>query len=87
MGARLSDKFDYVAMSHLDRPQALTPRLAYSGRPLAQSSSEAGHDKCLLAVTLETGQEPGNVKTPIPPLPPMADLRGAFDELLELVGS
>src|ERR1700712_1275338 len=39
------DGVDYVALGHLHRPQTLSPRLRYSGSPLAYSFGEAGHDK------------------------------------------
>jgi exonuclease SbcD len=39
--------FDYVALGHLHRPQALAGgRIRYSGSPLAYSSSEAGQLDC-----------------------------------------
>jgi exonuclease SbcD len=39
------DGVDYVALGHLHRPQTLTPRLRYSGSPLAYSFGEAGQQK------------------------------------------
>src|SRR3954452_211710 len=40
--ASVFDGIDYVALGHLHRPQTLTPRLRYSGSPLAYSFGEAG---------------------------------------------
>lgn len=39
------DGVDYVALGHLHRPQTLSPRLRYSGSPLAYSFGEAGQQK------------------------------------------
>src|SRR5918992_1647454 len=40
--APVFDGVDYVALGHLHRPQTITPRLRYSGSPLAYSFGEAG---------------------------------------------
>jgi exonuclease SbcD len=49
------DGVDYVALGHLHRPQTLTPRLRYSGSPLAYSFGEAGQAKQVWLVDLDAG--------------------------------
>ena len=44
---------DYVALGHLHRPQTLTPRIRYSGSPLAYSFGEAGQQKQAWLVDLD----------------------------------
>jgi exonuclease SbcD len=74
--------FDYVALGHLHRPQALAGgRIRYSGSPLAYSTSEAGQAKQMLLVELDGA---GRVTTEALPLSPLREfrlLRGSFAEL------
>ncbi len=49
------DGVDYVALGHLHRPQTLSPRLRYSGSPLAYSFGEAGQRKQVWLVDLDAG--------------------------------
>ncbi|HUU23732.1 MAG TPA: exonuclease SbcCD subunit D [Phycisphaerae bacterium] len=44
--------FDYVALGHLHRPQAVAPGIRYAGSLMRYSFSEADHDKEILAVEL-----------------------------------
>jgi exonuclease SbcD len=44
---------DYVALGHLHRPQTLSPRLRYSGSPMAYSFGEAGQRKQVWLVDLD----------------------------------
>ena len=53
--ASVFDGVDYVALGHLHRPQTLTPRLRYSGSPLAYSFGEAGQQKQAWLVDLDAG--------------------------------
>ena len=53
--AAVFDGVDYVALGHLHRPQTLSPRVRYSGSPLAYSFGEAGHDKQAWLVDLDAG--------------------------------
>jgi exonuclease SbcD len=75
--------FDYVALGHLHRAQALTQRVHYSGSPLAYSFSEATDEKVVLSVDVAPGVAP--VLRPIPaPVPrPMVILRDTAQALLE----
>ncbi len=83
VGTDLFEGFDYVALGHLHRPQALGPRVRYSGTPLAYSFGEAGQAKSLALVTLDKGSEPDIRLLPVTPLRPMVKLRGTLQELLE----
>ncbi len=47
------DGVDYVALGHLHRPQTLSPRMRYSGSPLAYSFGEAGQQKQAWLVDLD----------------------------------
>lgn len=50
--AGVFDGVDYVALGHLHGSQTLTPRVRYSGSPLAYSFSEADHRKTMWLVDL-----------------------------------
>jgi exonuclease SbcD len=80
--AAVFDGVDYVALGHLHRPQTLSPRLRYSGSPLAYSFGEAGHDK--LAWLVDLGPDGLSDVRPVPlPAPRrLTVLSGSLDELL-----
>lgn len=75
--------FDYVALGHLHRPQAMAGgRVRYSGSLLKYSFSEAAHTKGVHVV--EMGAD-GVCRVEDVPLAPRRDLRrlrGCFDDLL-----
>ncbi len=79
------DSFDYVALGHLHRPQAIgRPGVRYAGSPLKYSFSEARHQKS--AVLLELGAK-GQLAVSQRPLIPLRDLReikGPIAELLRI---
>src|SRR4051794_2801431 len=70
------DGVDYVALGHLHRPQTLTPRLRYSGSPLAYSFGEAGQQKQAWLVDLDAGGLVDVRALPLPVPPPLTLLRG-----------
>lgn len=80
--AGVFDGVDYVALGHLHRPQTLTPRLRYSGSPLAYSFGEAGQQK--QAWLVELGAEGlGEVRAvPLPAPRQLSVLTGELAELL-----
>lgn len=89
--ASLFDPFDYVALGHLHRMQALSPRIWYSGAPMAMSFGDGGSEKGVLYVEIGAGDVgDGASKAPsalnvVPiafePLRKMKRVRGSFLEL------
>jgi exonuclease SbcD len=80
--APVFDGVDYVALGHLHRPQTLTPRLRYSGSPLAYSFGEAGQQKQAWLVELD-GSGLAEVR-PVP-LPTPRELTVLTGELAQLL--
>ncbi|MGY1644403.1 exonuclease SbcCD subunit D [Geodermatophilus sp. SYSU D00703] len=81
--AAVFDGVDYVALGHLHRPQTLTPRLRYSGSPLAYSFGEAGQEKQAWLVDLDAGGLAEVRPLPLPTPRPLTVLTGTLAELLE----
>ncbi|WP_040338443.1 exonuclease SbcCD subunit D [Candidatus Blastococcus massiliensis] len=80
--AGVFDGVDYVALGHLHRPQTLSPRLRYSGSPLAYSFGEAGQQKQAWLVELDAGGL-GEVRpVPLPAPRQLSVLTGELAELL-----
>ncbi|MGY1754909.1 exonuclease SbcCD subunit D [Blastococcus sp. SYSU D01042] len=82
--AGVFDGVDYVALGHLHRPQTLSPRLRYSGSPLAYSFGEAGQQK--QAWLVELGAEGLGEVTPVP-LPAPRQLSVLTGELADLLAA
>ncbi|MFF8279037.1 exonuclease SbcCD subunit D [Streptomyces lateritius] len=81
--AAVFDGVDYVALGHLHGSQAVTPRVRYSGSPLAYSFSEAEHRKTMWLIDLgpERGIEAAErIDCPVPRA--LARIRGRLDDLL-----
>ncbi|MFJ6571697.1 exonuclease SbcCD subunit D [Streptomyces sp. NPDC091292] len=76
------DGVDYVALGHLHGSQTLTPRVRYSGSPLAYSFSEADHRKSMWLVDIGPGGEveAERVECPVPRA--LARVRGRIDDLI-----
>jgi len=82
IGAHRFEGFDYVALGHLHRPQALLDgRIRYAGSPLAYSTSEAGQAKEMLLVELDSAGRVTTEALPLSPLRAFRLLRGSFAEL------
>jgi exonuclease SbcD len=80
--APVFDGVDYVALGHLHRPQTLTPRLRYSGSPLAYSFGEAGQAKQVWLVDLDAAGL-ADVRPLLLPTPrSLSVLTGTLAELL-----
>jgi len=92
--ASVFERFDYVALGHIHRPQNMgseknsAERIRYCGTPLKYSFSEAGHKKSVTVVELgEKHHDSGeyadlHVHTiPLKPIHDMREIRGSYMEL------
>jgi exonuclease SbcD len=77
------DGVDYVALGHLHRPQSITPRMRYSGSPLAYSFGEAGHAKQVWLVDLDAAGLAEVRPVPLQVPRELVVLTGTLPELLE----
>lgn len=82
--AGVFDGVDYVALGHLHRPQTLSPRLRYSGSPLAYSFGEAGQQKQAWLVELDAT---GLTEVRAVPLPAPRQLSILTGELAALLAA
>lgn len=80
--AAVFDGVDYVALGHLHRPQTLTPRLRYSGSPLAYSFGEAGQQKQAWLIDLDATGLAEVRAVPLPTPRALTVLTGELDQLL-----
>ncbi|MFD5328839.1 exonuclease SbcCD subunit D [Streptomyces sp. NPDC127092] len=81
--AGVFDGVDYVALGHLHGSQTLTPRVRYSGSPLAYSFSEADHRKTMWLIELGPDGAVDTAERIDCPVPrPLARIRGRLDDLL-----
>ena len=82
VSAEVFDKFDYVALGHIHRPQKMgRETLRYSGTPLKYSFSEVDPKN---AVTIVELLEKGNVQINTVPLVPMRDMRKVRGTYMEV---
>lgn len=92
--ASVFEKFDYVALGHIHKPQNVlkgndgTVRARYSGTPLKYSLSEAAHKKSLTVVELGTAGDSAGLaalqirEIPLVPLHDVREVRGTFAEIV-----
>ncbi|MFC6713737.1 exonuclease SbcCD subunit D [Branchiibius cervicis] len=79
--AAVFEQFDYAALGHLHRPQAVTESVVYCGSPVAMSFSEADHVKGTELVSIVGGVlSRETIAAPVER--PVVRLRGALSELL-----
>lgn len=82
VSAEVFDKFDYVALGHIHRPQKMgRETLRYSGTPLKYSFSEVDHKKSVTIVEL---LEKRNVQINTVPLVPVRDMRKVRGTYMEV---
>lgn len=80
--AALFDRFDYVALGHLHRPQRLgRDSVRYAGSPLKYSFSEARYPKSVPLVTLGTRGEAVVRLLPLKPRREMREIRGTLADV------
>ncbi|MHB0929613.1 MAG: exonuclease SbcCD subunit D [Candidatus Nanopelagicales bacterium] len=77
----LLEPFDYAALGHLHKPQAIADHLRYSGSPLHYSFSEIGSSKQSLIVDLSSAQ-PLVTAVPVPVDREIHELRDSLEALL-----
>jgi exonuclease SbcD len=80
--ASVFDGVDYVALGHLHRPQTVSPRMRYSGSPMAYSFGEAGQQKLVWLVELDAAGLAGVRAIHLPVPRPLSVLTGSLPELL-----
>ncbi|VXB50666.1 Exonuclease SbcD [Arthrobacter sp. 9AX] len=79
----LFDGFSYTALGHLHGRQSLSPRVRYSGSPIAYSFSEASHQKGAWLIDIDAGGVNGVQEILWDAPRTLAVLRGPLSELLE----
>ncbi|MBR4674315.1 MAG: exonuclease SbcCD subunit D [Victivallales bacterium] len=75
--------FDYVALGHLHRPQAIpgNEHIRYCGTPLKYSISEKDDKKGILVVEMGAKGDMNYRTIPLLPLHDMREIKGTYDEL------
>lgn len=82
---RLFDAFDYVALGHIHKPQAMGREgVRYAGSPLKYSFSECGHEKSVLLVELGAEKALSVCPIPLEPLHDMKKIRGTIGEIMTM---
>jgi len=78
-----SDRFGYVALGHIHRPQIIggNPLIRYSGSPIALSFSEKEDQKCVLLTELKDGQFTNPEVVPIPKKRQLKKMTGSYEEV------
>lgn len=74
--------FDYVALGHLHRPQAITETVHYSGSPLPYSFSEGDDTKGVRIIDLDQRGITSQAFVPLGVGRPAITIRGELNELL-----
>lgn len=81
--AALFERYDYVALGHIHRPQRLGREcVRYSGSPLKYSFSEARYSKSVPLVTIHTDGGPEIELLPLKPKRDLREIRGKLEDVL-----
>lgn len=85
IGASVYDGFDYVALGHIHREQAVGKEtIRYAGTPLKYSLSEIGQEKYVTMVELGEKGSSAEIKSiPLHPLHDMRQIEGRYDDLMK----
>jgi exonuclease SbcD len=82
--SNLFEDFDYVALGHLHRMQSLSPKIWYSGAPMAMSFGDGGGGKGFLYIELDAASRALEIRPVIlEPLHAFRRVRGTFKQLTE----
>ncbi len=83
VNAMAFDGFDYVALGHLHRPQAIPGKenMRYCGTPLKYSISEKDDEKSILVVEMGAKGNMAYHTIPLRPLRDMREIKGTYNEL------
>lgn len=77
------DRFDYVALGHIHRPQKMgRETVRYSGTPLKYSFSEISHTKSVTVVDMDGKGEIKITELPLTPLREIREIRGTYNEVM-----
>ncbi len=79
ISAEVFQKFHYVALGHLHKPQTVAKNCRYSGTPIKYSFSEANHKK---SVTVYDTDAKTIEEIYLTPLNDMEILKGGYDEII-----
>ena len=83
--SNIFDKFDYVALGHLHRPQFVNnERIRYSGSPLKYSISEADDVKSCVVVDLKSKNEIAIETVDLVPLHNVRDIHGLLQDIIDM---
>lgn len=78
------DKFDYVALGHIHKPQAMGRKtVRYAGSILKYSFDEKDHIKSMVLIDIKDKKADFEL-LPLKPLKDMKEFTGKFDELMKL---
>jgi len=83
VGSVMFEKFDYVALGHLHRPQTIG-NARYSGSPMKLSFSESDSARSVTMIDTDTMEI---WESPIIPSHDMRIVRGGFDDMLSIAAS
>ncbi len=73
--------FDYMALGHIHKPQALRTEVRYSGSPVPLSFSERDDQKYVLEITFDDGRLAGVENLPVPGFRELKRFSGSLAEV------
>lgn len=82
---KIFDKFDYVALGHIHKPQSMGRKeVRYCGSPLKYSFSEVNQNKSISIINFNDKKEIKIDTIPLKPIRDMKEIKGKLDELLQM---